>query len=377
MRSDSGPEPASVEEVLQLLDTWPRDSAEPLLPMGASRDSGHAVSERILELLVSSRHRKGSLEEMQFASCRHRLLERIDRCVTRGGPIELTLMAFPFKVPNPAKVGWRRLPDLAELASLCRLRMLHDEVQALHAPGLRLHLIHDGSYIGDVFGVANDEVRQYEAYFQYLIAKVAMESVVRTHDFTGLLLHRREDVEASLERIAARALAWFHNERDSAEWQGCFQRTLGMINLRDVSVRTASHLLEIAALGLVPGSLNGVQHRVQAAMLRYRIRDTVLHACDPRPQLFPDAIHLTSQNRPGRLAIWLVRRGDSRLPWHGVGVVDSQGRAKVLPYEVVHATPDFRPVRLRGEGAPFAYVVEPRSASAGRWPPSAAARRVA
>jgi pyoverdine/dityrosine biosynthesis protein Dit1 len=78
-------------------------------------------------------------------------------------------MAFPFKVPNPAKVGPRRMPDLAELAAIVRLYNLNTKVKSIYPPGMEIHIIHDGSYIADVFGVALEEVRSYEKYFARLV----------------------------------------------------------------------------------------------------------------------------------------------------------------------------------------------------------------
>jgi hypothetical protein len=317
------------------------------------------VPEKVLEILVSSRNRKGSLERMGFESCRSGMLATLRRCIDQEKPVELTLMAFPFKVPNPAKVGERRLPDLAELAALCRLGELNDEIRKVYRPGLLLHLIHDGSYISEIFGVSPSEVREYEVYMRGMIQIMGLGSTVRTHDFFTLLHENREDVEAAVDLIGAEAVAWLQSSRSTDEWVGCFNSTLGMIDLRALSPVVASQVMRWAVEGRLPQPYRDLEKRTLEAMLRYRIRDVLLHRCDPRPRAFPDAIHVTTNNRPGRLAIWLVRRGRSLLPWHGVGVVDAGGQLSVLPYRDVRSNPGFRPLWFTGETAPFGFTAMP------------------
>ncbi|MEX2546835.1 MAG: hypothetical protein WD830_03495 [Chloroflexota bacterium] len=90
-------------------------------------------------------------------------------------------------------------------------------------------------------------------------------------------------------------------------------------------------------------------------MIEYRVFDLLVHELDPRPRHFPDAIHATTQERPGRLAIWLVRRGRGHLPWHGVGVVEDDDKIRVAPLSAVMAQGGYAPVSLPGEGTPFFY----------------------
>jgi hypothetical protein len=91
-------------------------------------------------------------------------------------------------------------------------------------------------------------------------------------------------------------------------------------------------------------------------MLQYHLRDAILHRFDPRPEHFPDAIHATTQVRPRRLALWLIRRGRSLLPWHGVGVLDVRGQARVDFVERVLNNPCYRPVFVDREQTPFFYL---------------------
>ncbi len=327
-------------------------------PSGASvpeLSAGGRIAERLLAVLTSSGVRKGSLEKMQFRACRPDLLRSIDRCVRAGKPVQLTLMAFPFKVPNPAKVGPRRMPDLAELAALVQLHHLHVKAKSIYPPGLEIHIIHDGSYIAAVFGVTREEVCGYESYFSRLVDSLGPERFIHLHDFEALSNAGVGNFEDQAARLLGSIRQWRRNSHESEDWKERYSKTLGMINLRNLSVREVSRLLDHAASGRLPPEYCDLDRRVRIAMLRYHLRDSLLHTCDPRPVCFPDAIHLTTQCRPRRLAIWMISRGRSLLPWHGVGVIDRTGKWGVALAREVLSNPSYQPVFLEGEDTPFFY----------------------
>ena len=160
--------------------------------------------------------------------------------------------------------------------------------------------------------------------------------------------------DSPIEQLQLAAGRWLDERRGTDEWRRIFHKTLGMINLREFPTSQVAALMSESSLGrLSPGYAN-LQHRVHEAMVQYRVKDAIIHQFDPRPHQFQDAIHTTTQDRPGRLAIWLVRRGRSLLPWHGVGCLDSRGLA-----EVVHATDicdgNYYPEFIPGEKTPFVY----------------------
>ena len=350
--------PRALSSVFSLHRTSPLRSSR-LFPFGGSvpePPASGSIAETLLALLTASAVRKGSLEEMEFRRCRTDLLRAIVRCVRADKPVQLTLMAFPFKVPNPAKVGSRRMPDLAELAALVRLHQVHLETKSVYPPGLEIHIIHDGSYIRSVFGVTLEEVRRYESYFSGLVQALGWERFIHMHDFQDLSRDAGfgdRGQQAALLRTSVGD--WRRNARGSEEWTERFVKTLGMIDLRSLSVREVIRLLDHAKSGRLPAEYSDLEQRVRIAMLRYYLRDSLLHAHDPRPTCFPDAIHVTTQCRPRRLAIWMVNRGQSLLPWHGVGVIDRAGKWGVALARTVLWNPSYRPVFLDGEDTPFCY----------------------
>jgi hypothetical protein len=313
-------------------------------------------AEHVLGVLTSSKYRKGSLEQMDFAGYRTAFLAPLLRCTRAGTPVQVTLMAFPFKVPNPAKVGPRVLPDLAEFTAIRRCLALAGAIAEVYPPGLRFEIIHDGALIGDVFGVPLGEVRAYEAYFAQLLRRAGADALIRCHDFQAIQRGAGLDATAALGDLHEDARRWWRAARGTRAWQASFRKTLGMLSLRDLPQEEAAELLRLATPAYLPARHAALERRVHDAMIAYRVKNAIIHRFDPRSAVFPDAIHATTRVRAGRLGLWLVRRGSSLLPWHGVGVVDEAARVRVALADEVSGRSEVRGVFLSGEDTPFCYA---------------------
>jgi hypothetical protein len=316
-------------------------------------------AELVLGVFMSSAHRKGSLERAQLDRQRSVLLHTLRRHTALGQPVELTVMAFPFKAPNPLTVGARRLPDLAEYAALHRLDQLRHAVRAVYEPGLRLHVILDGAALAPIVGIAADEALAYGRYLRDLMNEAGVSDFIETHDFTTLLEDGPWAIPAERRRLNRLARKRHDALAGSAGWIADFRRMLGMINLRDMAAEEVSLVMAQARHGRLAPEYAELEARVHRAMVEYRTFDLVVHELDPRSRHFPLAIHATTQERPGRLALWIVQRGRSHLPWHGVGAVDERGKVRIGPLSEFAAVGGYEPVCLAGETTPFLYRRSP------------------
>src|SRR5262249_17508834 len=190
---------------------------------------------------------------------------------------------------------------------------LREAIQCIYSPGLEYHILHDGSLIADAFGVETDEIRQYQTYFSKLVEMVA-PGVIHCHDFDVLQQQSALDPSKSIEQLQFTSACWFRERHGTVQWKTAFRKTLGMINLREIPAKEAADLLRHATVGHLPSRWKQIEQRVHTAMTQYHVADAIIHQFDPRPSCFPDAIHATTQERPGRLALWMVRRGQSLLP---------------------------------------------------------------
>jgi pyoverdine/dityrosine biosynthesis protein Dit1 len=309
----------------------------------------------ILELLLKSRFRKGSLEAMGSRSFLERHAELVSKRVEQDLPIQLTLIGFPFKAPNPLKVGQRTLPDLAELAALKRFHTLNAAVRSIYVPGIEIVIIQDGTYIARALEVPISDVRSYTDYFRGLLRLTRADDFIRCEDLSALM-----EVHAPLAEGPSYITNGFRGAEAERTDQvdAVFLKTLGMLNLRRFSDDALSSLVqEVAGDGPMPRSRDAqmLDRRVRKAMERYHALDTLLHRFDPRPLAFPEAIHATTRSQPGRLALWLVRRGRGLLPWQGVGVVRANGCLDVAYLADLERSGTYLPVFVEGESTPFLY----------------------
>jgi hypothetical protein len=139
------------------------------------------------------------------------------------------------------------------------------------------------------------------------------------------------------------------------------RKTLGMLNLRDIPVASLASLMNDASGDRGDATTlahmdDALRQRLLQAMARYAWLDAFLHRFDPRPSAFPDAVHATTKSQPGRLALWLVRRGRGILPWHGVGVLRPNGHVSVEYASEIAASNTFRPIFYEAEATPFFYA---------------------
>jgi hypothetical protein len=232
---------------------------------------------------------------------------------------------------------------------------LREAVQIAYPPGLEIHILHDGSLIADVFGIDLQEVHQYETYFAELVTMAQASNFIRCHDFSALQQNNGPDPYGSVVRLQSEAEHWWQSRRGTAEWRLVFQKTLGMLNLREFPAPFVARLMDHAKSGRLPPGCEKLERRVHKAMVQYHIKDNMIHEFDPRPCCFPDAIHATTRDRRGRLSIWMVRRGQSLLPWHGVGCLDDRGLARIAYAMNILERPNYCPISIVGEEAPFVY----------------------
>lgn len=155
---------------------------------------------------------------------------------------------------------------------------------------MNVDLIHDGLLIVPAVGVAKSEVRCYENDFRSLLLIGEAGASIRTHDFCELQYQCGFRQESTLDRLRDESISWWIREHGSDHWRDCFRKRAGMLNLRHLIIEQVATILSESRKGVLPS---------QCA---------------------------TTRVQPGRLALWLIRRGKALLPWHGVGVIDRHGR---------------------------------------------------
>ena len=199
------PQAAAMRAFQEQPTWWPEAHAEHIVQCA---NEEKVAAERVFSVLISGAYRRNSLARMRLAECRPAMMAALRRCTKNGSPIQLTVLAFPFKTPNSAKVGSRQLPDFAEFAAIRHCCALRDAIQKVYPPGLEFHILHDGTLIAEVVGIETSEVRQYEEYFANLIRIAGAADFIRCHDFGTLQQRSGLDPSALLEQLRSGAEQW-------------------------------------------------------------------------------------------------------------------------------------------------------------------------
>lgn len=88
-------------------------------------------------------------------------------------PLTFLLPAFPAKSPSPLKVAGQ-LPDLGEVLALKNLNEMCVRISNVYAPGARVLICSDGRIFGDVVGVSDTVIDQYQASIRDIITELGL-----------------------------------------------------------------------------------------------------------------------------------------------------------------------------------------------------------
>ena len=116
-------------------------------------------------LAVFERFRKPSDPEIDryYATGRAALGARIREYVNDGGGVKFLLPGFPAKSPNSRDKVLGTLPDKAEEVAFNQIGVFLGEVKKVYTPGAEFHILSDGYVFGDIVGVPDDTVSEYQA----------------------------------------------------------------------------------------------------------------------------------------------------------------------------------------------------------------------
>jgi hypothetical protein len=254
-------------------------------------------------------------------------LERIGAFTEVSRPIEFVAMAFPYKVPNPLKTD-RKAPDAGEALMLRRFQAVLDALSAVYAPGGRLTILEEG-ILGRCQGV---EPARIAAYREGIDRIVEVSGIDRAR----IVFHSLDDMVTRIPNFEAR---WIHEQERMRElWQQndpavraayvttvAAQRTSVPTWDYDPTVLAEAYDPEKteSALRYPRDYIDKVAHR---QFFAYRsllaLRDSTGYLQDLRPH----ALKLTVSPKPENLAVIPVNAWSRILPYHGIPILDGNGR---------------------------------------------------
>ncbi len=287
-----------------------------------------SIAERILSIFE---HDEVHFGPVFIPDHRAEWLEKIAYFVDRNAPLEFVSMAFPYKVPNPLKSD-RKAPDLGEALMLRRFKAVLDAIESVYAPGGRLTILEEG-ILGRCQGVDPASIAAYRAGIDNCVAISAVPE-------RQLTFHSLDDMVEKIPNFEARWL--FEQERMRELWQqgdagvvSAYNETVppskAAVPTQDFPPEVVAHAYDPAqtdsALRYPREYIDKIAHRkffAYRSILALRDSTGYLH------NLRPHALKLTVSPKPENLAVVPVNKWSGILPYHGVPVLDKEGRWHIL-----------------------------------------------
>jgi pyoverdine/dityrosine biosynthesis protein Dit1 len=323
--------------------------------------SGDTPEERVLSILRDDEYRLGPLtfhpeRQLQW-------LERIRTRTSRRLPVELCLLACPFKAPVPLKTD-RKLADMGEALLLHRLHTICKLIGEVYEPGATATVVTEG-LVGKFTGVPKATYTAYRRSVEELLALLGYGDHIRIHDL--------EQIETAVPRFSSHWISHYvklnelFNEGDPhfmEEFRGAYR---SMVRMMDTTQHPEKVLMDVYDFNIAPDRLAIKARKVRQSILVeakdavlwlrafLRARDEVRYL----EKVSPAHLKLTVSLKPEDPGVFAVNRRTMILPYHGVPVYQVRRgdftveyltnlKRSRRPYEVVYLEGDKDP-------APFYY----------------------
>lgn len=281
--------------------------------------------------------------------------------------ITLTILGFPFKVPNPLKTS-RTLPDLAELVALIRLEQIAQKVEELSQVPTVLHVVTE-----DAFARFTDVSKNSAtAYAHYL--PVMKEQLQLNHlQFTSLGV--MESYVENFEEIFSQNFhhmkkLYDQNDKEvTSKVAGAYPIILRIVKPKSTDI---PFLMDVYNLSIPTDTLSKKQQDCRVQLEQDGLRSTLEYFSylQTRDQLNfmekefgTNYIPLTVAPKPNRLGIIPINKDVHILPHQGVPVYNRKTNQFTILYYVdllQHAS-QYSMVFLEGDKENMPFFYEPQS----------------
>lgn len=305
--------------------------------LGVVQPKSGSVARNILAIFGSREVRFGPLTNITTAQ--GELTGQLNHFIEQGEPIEITLLAVPFKTGNPLKVRHTH-PDLGECAFLMHLGEICKLVEEIYRPGVRFIVLAEGQCLAKIMGVARGEALKYCDGHKKLVRELGLGKCVVVKDLFDDVVAKVLGFEKKMQ--ANKTLIEKRFKSRDAQIVEQVLKTLPTIqsslNRRNLTVEDACRLYLHPSLALQKEALGKTFVYLAFHKTRY---DTLA-----LEKAFPDSLRATLTPRPGRLGIVPVNKKTALFPHHGVGVIRKDKTVTVMYEYDIRRMGNFREVFL-------------------------------
>lgn len=292
--------------------------------------------------------------------------ERITFFTSRNMPVSFNIMSFAYKMPNIFKTK-RVLPDLGELIMLQRLDNLCKEVQKVYDPGATVAVITES-----IMGLYNSYSRQQMDTYEKSIRDWSNILELRNITFFSLW-----DIQEFLNTEIKNAIEKGHEEVkiEVVVNQEMFEKSQQIKNIMISSVSNIDfNGDENALLRIYRKEPESKTERDFRQILEKRAEEytynymAILALKDEigfTERIAPDSIPLTVSSKSTKIAVQLINKNCSKLPYHAVPIIsDNEVNLEYL-VDVISQRATYRQVFLQDDldSEPFYFEKIPAKSS--------------
>lgn len=314
---------------------------------------GTLPAEHVLRVLISRKYRKGKLSSVLRSSIKKYVREIINQNV----PLKIVLPSFPFKSIEISKCR-RRIPDIAELASLTHLWLLTEMIRYGYGIGMHIFILSDGLALRHAYNISSYHCIIYMKKIEQWLKEAGFEKSISILNFNEIIT---QNFPTFWSRMSSRMS--LINYENHPQFQSVFRSFFNNISTK-VLAPSIMHSSLLGNLNIVNESIEDRANQAKGASSYYLAFWDLIQEMNVIEKVFPSAIRLSPHDyRDDRMTIHLLNERQTILPWMGVGVIKKKGTIRedaiTARKEVdVIMSNIWKPVFLNGEETPFAYLEE-------------------
>jgi L-tyrosine isonitrile synthase len=256
----------------------------------------------------------GTLAESRIVGQKE-FIQHLAQFIERNEPIQMLLPGFPFKSANHEKKVLGALPDMAERKSLVYLQEIANQIEQVYVPGIHITIFCDGIVFGELLGISEQVIQDYERALEKLCQDLPSLTVVTTQKLQQKLrLKKVLEVSAYLDQFSPSNAEMKAQLASNSKVQDSFH------NLQARLALEFDHSQGYKALRQYSNGLSEVAFLLMAREARLR---TAMKELFPHQQFVRLTVH-PSQDISQKFGIKLSP-DSSITPYHGVCVDEGNG----------------------------------------------------
>lgn len=317
-----------------------------------------SIGDNIFSIITSNKYsKKGNYSKEVKEELHSQIRDKINNSIRKKEKIGLVIPGFTTKAFNLLRVESRRLPDLAEFASLVRLYEICYQIGKVYPHGAEFVVVTDGLAYARIFGEDTYFAEHHRTTMEQWMRKLGIETTVKLVDLTTLL---PVDFRLKYKKNAKKLYIEWMNRDNIADLADFVANTKNLVNyekeiMLDIDLfykfqdDHGQKKLDRKKIN------NNIVRKALRTSFKYEAFLTTMYQLRVINDNYKGHIRCTGRPKPGQLGIHMLHKKTENFPWNGVGVIRKNGRVDVKPESIVKYSDKYRAVFIEGDHSAFYY----------------------